>query len=639
MEISKRRRHGSFILGTSGSAPVLPVNTVAPVISGATLIGSVLSCTTGTWLNAPLGYLYQWYKGGVAITDQTDNTYTSVIGDVGANITCRVRAYNGAGTAVAVESNAIVPTAPPVPVNSVAPVISGAAVVGSLLSSTTGTWSNSPTGYTYQWYRGASPIGSATNNTYTTQAADIGTSVTCRVTASNLGGSGTPTASNGITVLPMVPVNTVAPAVTGATVFGSLLTCSTGTWTNTPSGYTYRWYKNGVFISGQTANTYTTVVGDVGADITCGVIASNAGGSGVEAESNAVNVTSVSYLSNVVLTQSGDTLTAAFDVLVSEQNKKPELDRVVVTGTLMKTNVLTATASGFFSPSDYPAAATEYRWYRCTGAADDGTLIAGATASTYTLVDADVTKRIRVEARAVQTGGLNTTGDWISSIITGAIADNVFNPVTDIAWETALLPSGASNIAANGWVSSGALAGMDCLPDGANPQPTFNGTENAVEFTGASSQRLLFKQASPQSAFPLEVWVRVKHKTHPGGWSYPLAFTSNQRMESRTAGALYISGAASGFSMALNTWKVVRFVISGVANTTKCNMNNGTEVTTLNSSTSLLGTGNGRIGSSSPGTGNYYDGYISHIFRKSGELSAPNVANMWSWFQTNAPYA
>lgn len=37
------------------------------------------------------------------------------------------------------------------PVNTVLPVISGTPVPGNVLSTTTGTWTNSPTGYTYQW--------------------------------------------------------------------------------------------------------------------------------------------------------------------------------------------------------------------------------------------------------------------------------------------------------------------------------------------------------------------------------------------------------------------------------------------------------------------------------------------------------
>ena len=79
-------------------------------------------------------------------------------------------------------------SAPAAPVNSVAPVVSGSTVNGSLLSTTTGAWSGSPS-FSYQWQRNGSPISGATASTYTTQPADGGTLVGVQVTATNAGGS------------------------------------------------------------------------------------------------------------------------------------------------------------------------------------------------------------------------------------------------------------------------------------------------------------------------------------------------------------------------------------------------------------------------------------------------------------------
>lgn len=83
------------------------------------------------------------------------------------------------------------------------------------------------------------------------------------------------------------PAILTAPVVTGSDTPGSVLTSSTGSWSNSPSSYTYQWYRDGVAISGQTASTYTSVTGDsnYGVVITCGVVATNASGSGTEAES------------------------------------------------------------------------------------------------------------------------------------------------------------------------------------------------------------------------------------------------------------------------------------------------------------------------------------------------------------------
>lgn len=75
------------------------------------------------------------------------------------------------------------------------------------------------------------------------------------------------------------PVNTVAPALSGSFFAGQVLTCSTGTWINSPTGYAYQWRLSGVNISGATSNTYTVQNGDDGLLLDCVVTASNLSGS------------------------------------------------------------------------------------------------------------------------------------------------------------------------------------------------------------------------------------------------------------------------------------------------------------------------------------------------------------------------
>jgi surface protein len=87
---------------------------------------------------------------------------------------------------------------PPAPVNTVLPNVTGSAVVGNVLSTTNGTWTNSPTSYAYQWKRGATNIGTNAN-AYTLVNADAGQSITCVVTATNAGGS-TPATSNAVQI-------------------------------------------------------------------------------------------------------------------------------------------------------------------------------------------------------------------------------------------------------------------------------------------------------------------------------------------------------------------------------------------------------------------------------------------------------
>lgn len=81
------------------------------------------------------------------------------------------------------------------PANTVAPAVTGTETQGETLSTTDGTWTNSPTSYAYQWQRDDlgggvfSNISAATANTYVLTSSDVGCQVRCVVTATNASGS------------------------------------------------------------------------------------------------------------------------------------------------------------------------------------------------------------------------------------------------------------------------------------------------------------------------------------------------------------------------------------------------------------------------------------------------------------------
>ena len=91
----------------------------------------------------------------------------------------------------------------PAPVNVRPPSISGPD--GSKLTTSNGIWSNSPTSYTYQWFRVLQPsdiqlINSQTTDSYTTVSDDVGFKIYCQVVATNVGGASAPALSNAISV-------------------------------------------------------------------------------------------------------------------------------------------------------------------------------------------------------------------------------------------------------------------------------------------------------------------------------------------------------------------------------------------------------------------------------------------------------
>ena len=197
---------------------------------------------------------------------------------------------------------------PPAPVNSTLPVISGTTTIDSVLTSTNGTWTNSPTSYAYQWKRGATNIGTNAN-TYQLVLADSTAEITCVVTATNAGGS-TPATSNTITADNYAPINTVAPIVNciefDVAVANNTLQTTDGSWENGYGGitYTYQWYRQPDLggtndpIIGATSNYYNLLDADADYLVSCEVTATADGGSAT-APSNSLYVYDETYFFNV----------------------------------------------------------------------------------------------------------------------------------------------------------------------------------------------------------------------------------------------------------------------------------------------------------------------------------------------------
>ena len=112
-------------------------------------------------------------------------------------------------------------TAPPV--NTAAPTISGVASTGQALSASTGSWTESPSGYTYQWQRceptgaSCSSISGSTGQTYTVGSADVGKTLRVAVTASNSAGASVPASSTQTAVVQQTP----STATFGKTTIGA----------------------------------------------------------------------------------------------------------------------------------------------------------------------------------------------------------------------------------------------------------------------------------------------------------------------------------------------------------------------------------------------------------------------------------
>ena len=236
-EVTATNSYGSDseVSNTITVANFAPVNTVAPTVSpsGTQSTGTLITASVGTWSGvAPITYEYKWTRNGVAISGATASTYTIQLADDGTTIRVEVKGTNAYGTSAFVaSSNSVSAVNAIAPSNTVAPVISGTAVVGQALTSTTGTWSGIPTPtYSYQWKRGATNIGT-NSSTYTLVAADAGntSNITCVITATNTAGSANAT-SNQIAQILTIRTDSflTASAISDATIRGGLNTFDIG---------------------------------------------------------------------------------------------------------------------------------------------------------------------------------------------------------------------------------------------------------------------------------------------------------------------------------------------------------------------------------------------------------------------------
>lgn len=178
------------------------------------------------------------------------------------------------------------------PASSGGPTISGAAQEGQQLSTTNGTWSGSPTSYTYAWSRcdasgnSCASIATATAVTYTAVADDVGHTLRVTVTAKNSGGSGNATsAPSAVVSSKTAPTPTTAPSISGTVAAGSTLTANKGTWNGNPTSVAVAWIRcdasgNGCAgIAGASGDTFSVTQADEGKTFRLLVTATNANGS------------------------------------------------------------------------------------------------------------------------------------------------------------------------------------------------------------------------------------------------------------------------------------------------------------------------------------------------------------------------
>ncbi len=407
------------LVATSAAArsTATPSNVSSPTISGVAVEGETLTGSLGAWTGTPpISYAAAWHRcdatgaGCAAVGGQTTQTYAVTTADIGFTLRFVVTATNGEGAESAASQPTAVVTGPTVPVSTADPVVTGSAVEGSTLTTTTGTWTGTAITYAYQWVRcdagGGLPDGSdcpsipgATSSSYTPVVDDIGRRLRVQVIASNVAGSAAAASNPTSPVTPSTtigpPRNAIEPSISGTMAVGRSLLGSAGTWEgSTPLTFAYRWVRcaadggsadgsSCTTIPNATASSYTTTSDDVGHRLRIVVTATNSLGERTAA-------------SNATAVIQGSSTTAPTAQAPRNTSLPSIIGSPAVGGTLTATSgTWTGTAPLTYS----------YRWLRCD--ADGGDFdgsdcpdITGATGTQYRPTAADLGRRLRVQVTA-----------------------------------------------------------------------------------------------------------------------------------------------------------------------------------------------------------------------------------------------
>ena len=262
-----------------------------------------------------------------------------------------------------------------------APTITGTAQVGQTLTAGITAIVDAEgltnVSYMYQWIRVATDntetnIASATATTYTLVEADQGATIKVQVRFNDDADNPetlTSTATAAVAAAPNTAA-TGAPTITGTAQVGQTLTAVTTAIMDAEGlinvSYMYQWIRTAsgtdTNIAGAMASTYTLVEADQGATIKVRVSFTD------DANNN-------------------ETLTSAATAAVSAAANTAATGAPTITGTAQVGQTLTAVTTAIMDADGLINVSYMYQWIRTASGTD--TNIAGAMASTYTLVAAD----------------------------------------------------------------------------------------------------------------------------------------------------------------------------------------------------------------------------------------------------------
>ena len=241
----------------------------------------------------------------------------------------------------------------------------------------------------------------STDTAYAHMGLDPATTRHYRVSAINAVGTSNASDSDDTTTASTNTAPTGAPTITGTAEVGETLTAVTTGIADadglTRVSYTYQWIRvdgTEADIAAANSSTYTLVDADLGTTLKVRVTFDDDGGN-------------------------TETLTSAATATVGAAGNTAATGAPTITGTAEVGETLTAVTTGIADANGLTSPAYTYQWIRVDGTEAD---IAGENSSTYTLVDADLGKTLKVKVTFADDLGHTETLTSAATATVGAAA-------------------------------------------------------------------------------------------------------------------------------------------------------------------------------------------------------------------------
>jgi surface antigen len=239
--------------------------TTPPAVRGTSKVDVPLSATPGSWNLSGATYSYQWYANSVAVPGATATTYTPSASQLGARISVRVGAARYGYRTGYSTSAPTAAVAPGTMRTTAAPVVTGLAKVGGVLTVGGGSWQPAPTSQTIAWYADGIAIPGAGQPTLKLGPEQLGRRITAVLTGRRAGYADA--ANTSAPTAPVAPEKlavTREPAVSGVPRVGRTITVQPGAVSPSDVTTKYRWLRDGVRIKKAKEPSYTPTADDLG---------------------------------------------------------------------------------------------------------------------------------------------------------------------------------------------------------------------------------------------------------------------------------------------------------------------------------------------------------------------------------------